>query len=130
MDRHTRGGQKKLGGENSPPGTNTFPGGQPACSPKEAAQCTDITRSAQPPPTLRVILPADAQCLEPENLDPWLDSAYPESVPNFAVKGGEAEGEWEKETKLDLGSLPRWEGGLRVAIPISPKPLPSASAFS
>lgn len=32
------------------------------------------------------------KCLEPETLDPWLDSAYRDSVPDFAVKGGEAEG--------------------------------------
>lgn len=35
--------------------------------------------------------------------DCWLDLVYWESVLNFLVKGGEVEGEWEKEMKLDLG---------------------------
>lgn len=69
--------------------------------------------------------PADA--LSP--LDPWLDSAYRDSVPNFTVKGGEAEGGWRKEAKLYLGSLPKWEGGLRVATPYLSQTSPSTASF-
>lgn len=55
-----KGAQKKLGGENSFPGTNTFPGGQPACFPEDAAQCSEVTRSTHPLPTLGVVLATDA----------------------------------------------------------------------